>query len=128
MIFTGEHLPALRPDNYVWCANDYMSSVYFELRGVDFPGSFYRSFTHTWEEIDQMLLQDEDFGAMLKMRNPYRDEMASLSLDQLPDRQNRIAAIYTFLKQKISWNGQYGLYGNEVKKAGQAATQTSISS
>ena len=117
MIFTGEHLPALRPDNYVWCANDYMSSVYFELRGVDFPGSFYRSFTHTWEEIDQMLLQDEDFGAMLKMRNPYRDEMASLSLDQLPDRQNRIAAIYTFLKQKISWNGQYGLYGNEVKKA-----------
>ena len=54
---------------------------------------------------------------MLKMRNPYRDEMASLSLDQLPDRQNRIAAIYTFLKQKISWNGQYGLYGNEVKKA-----------
>lgn len=119
MIFTGEHLPALRPDNYVWCANDYMSSVYFELRGVDFPGSFYRSFTHTWEEIDQMLLQDEDFGAMLKMRNPYRDEMASLSLDQLPDRQNRIAAIYTFLKQKISWNGQYGLYGNEVKKAGQ---------
>lgn len=78
-----------------------------------------------------MLLQDEDFGAMLKMRNPYRDEMASLSLDQLPDRQNRIAAIYTFLKQKISWNGQYGLYGNEVKKrsrTGQAATQTSISS
>lgn len=49
--------------------------------------------------------------------HPYRDEMASLSLDQLPDRQNRIAAIYTFLKQKISWNGQYGLYGNEVKKA-----------
>ena len=64
-----------------------------------------------------MLLEDEDFGSLLKMRNPYRDEMASLPLDQLSDRQNKIAAIYTFLKSKISWNGQYGLYGSEVKKA-----------
>ena len=117
MIFTGEHLPAMRPDSYVWCADDYLSSVYFELRGVDFPGSFYKSFTRTWEDIDKMLLEDEDFGSLLKMRNPYRDEMASLPLDQLSDRQNKIAAIYTFLKSKISWNGQYGLYGSEVKKA-----------
>ena len=117
MIFTGDHLPAMRPDSYVWCADDYLSSVYFELRGVDFPGSFYKSFTRTWEDIDKMLLEDEDFGSLLKMRNPYRDEMASLPLDQLSDRQNKIAAIYTFLKSKISWNGQYGLYGSEVKKA-----------
>lgn len=117
MVFTGEHLPALRPDNYVWCADDYLSSVYFELRGVDFPGSFYKSFTRTWADIDKMLLDDEDFGGLLKMRNPYRDEMASLALDKLSDRQSKIAAIYTFLKKKISWNGQYGLYGSEVKKA-----------
>lgn len=83
-----------------------MSNLYFELRGVDFPESFYRSFTRTWEDIDKMLLEDEDFGSLLKMRNPYRDEMASLSLERLPDRQNKIAAIYTFLKSKMSWNGQ----------------------
>ena len=93
MIFTGEHLPALRPDNYVWCANDYMSSVYFELRGVDFPGSFYRSFTHTWEEIDQMLLQDEDFGAMLKMRNPNSVKICTI-LDKPSRRKADIAPDY----------------------------------
>lgn len=62
-------------------------------------------------------MEDEDFGSPLKMRNPYRDEMTSLALDKLSDRQDKIAAIYTFLKSKISWNGQYALYGSEVKKA-----------
>lgn len=115
--FVGKQLPALRPDKYTWCADDYLSGVGFELRGISFPGSLYKSFTNTWESIDKMLLEDEDFGSLLKMRNPYRDEMASLSLDKLTDRQDKIAAIYTFLKKKISWNGQYGLYGNEVRKA-----------
>lgn len=64
-----------------------------------------------------MLLEDEDFGSLLKMRNPYRDEMTALALDKLTDRQDKIAAIYTFLKKKMSWNGQYGLYGSEVRKA-----------
>ena len=107
--FTGKQLPALRPDKYVWCADDYMSGVGFELRGINFPGSLYKSFTNTWETIDKMLLEDEDFGSLLKMRNPYRDEMTALALDKLTDRQDKIAAIYTFLKKKMSWNGQYGL-------------------
>lgn len=115
--FTGKQLPALRPDKYVWCADDYMSGVGFELRGINFPGSLYKSFTNTWETIDKMLLEDEDFGSLLKMRNPYRDEMTALALDKLTDRQDKIAAIYTFLKKKMSWNGQYGLYGSEVRKA-----------
>lgn len=122
--FTGKQLPALRPDSYVWCADDYRSGVHFELRGINFPNIPYRSFTHTWAEIDKMLLDDEDFGSLLRMRNPYREEMASLSLDQLPSRQEQIAAIYTFLKQKISWNEQYALYGSEVKKAVKNGTGT----
>lgn len=115
--FTGNQLPALRGDSYVWCPDDYRSGVRFELRGVSFPGAMYKSFTHTWTEIDKMLMDDEDFGGVLKMKNPYRDEMASLGLDKLTDRQEKIAAIYTFLKKKISWNNQYAIYGNEVKKA-----------
>lgn len=115
--FVGMHLPALQPDSYVWCPDDYRSRVSFELKGLDFPGTLYQSFTHTWSDIDKMLLQDEDFGSLLKMRNPYREEMATLNLDKLPDTQNKIAAIYTFLRKKISWNEQYKLYGDEVKKA-----------
>lgn len=117
MTFTGEQLPAIYPDNYVWCTDDFMSGVSFELRGINFPGSPYQSFSNSWKEIDQMLLEDEEFGSLLKMRNPYRNEMASLSLDKYTQNMDKIAAIYTFLKKKISWNGTYSIYGDGVKKA-----------
>lgn len=115
--FTGKQLPALRSDSYVWCADDYRSGVNFELRGLNFPGSPYKSFTQTWPDIDKMLLDDEDFGSLLKMRNPYRDQMATLALNNVADIHAKIATIYTFLKQHISWDGRYGLYGDQIKKA-----------
>lgn len=117
LLIVGRNLNALRADKYIWCANDYRSGVNFEIRGLDFPGSVYKSLTQNWEHIDKILLEDEDFGGMLKMRNPYREEMKALSLDALTDRQSKIEAIYTFLKKKISWNGDYGIFGSEIKKA-----------
>ncbi|MDD3038371.1 DUF3858 domain-containing protein [Bacteroides sp.] len=115
--FIGRQLPAVRPDNNVWCTDDYLTGVSFELKGLELPGEPYKSFTQAWDNIDKMLLEDDDFGKLLKTRNPYQEEIKTLGLDQLPDIHNKVAAIYTFLKNKISWNGQYKLYGNDVKKA-----------
>lgn len=117
LTFIGRQLPALRSDGYIWCSDDYRSKVTFELLGLDFPGALYQTFTKSWEQIDEQILKDSEFGGMLKMRNPYRDEMSALGLDKLPTVYDKTAAIFTFLKKKISWNEQYNIYGNEVKKA-----------
>ena len=116
LIFTGNNLPAVKGDSYVWCAEDYISKITFELLGVDFPGQMYRSFTSDWAKIDELLFKDEDFGRLLKMRNPFKDEMILLGLDRLSANE-KIARIFCFLKQKISWNGKYALFGGEGKKA-----------
>lgn len=124
LTFIARQLPVLRGDDYVWCANDYRSQVNFELQGLAFPGALYKSFTTTWEKIDEMLLKDDNFGGMLKMRNPYREEMTALKLNELPDMQAKIGAIFSFLKKKITWNDQYNLYGFDVKKAIKNGTGT----
>lgn len=121
LTFKAHQLPALRADNYIWCADDYRSRVNFELKGLDFPGAMYKSFTQTWEEIDEMLLKDSEFGEQLKTRHPYQEEVAALQLDKLPDTQAKVTALYSFLKKKVSWNEQYNLYGN-VKKAVKTGT------
>lgn len=114
--FSGSNIPALRGDEYLWCVNDYLTSVRFELRGVDFPGANYRSFTTTWEKVDEELLDEEGFGGMLKMRNPYKKEMRALGISEIEKRQEKITAIYAFLKTKIAWNENYRLYGGDIKK------------
>lgn len=117
LCFKGRKLPALHDDNYIWCVSDYSTQVNFELGGLDFPGALYRSFTQTWENIDRALLDDSEFGGQLKIRNPFREEMASLNLDKLKSTEEKICAIYTFLKGKIAWNEEYALYGGKSKKA-----------
>ena len=42
--------------------------------------------------------------------------MAALNLDQLKSIEEKISAIYTFLKGKITWNEEYSLYGGKSKK------------
>ncbi|WP_071145555.1 DUF3857 domain-containing protein [Bacteroides ihuae] len=115
LTFTGKNLPALKADSYIWCADDYKSMINFELLGIDFPGSIYHSFTSSWEKIDELLLKDEDFGDLLKLKNPFREEMKALPLSEMTTDQ-KIAAIFHFLKQKIAWNENYYLYGKSISK------------
>ncbi len=117
LTFKVNQLPSLHADSFLWCPDDYRAQVSFELQGFEFPGALYKNFTQTWDQIDKMLLDDSDFGGALKMRNPYRDEMAALGIDKLPDANSKISALFLFLQKKMNWNQQYALYGNEVKKA-----------
>lgn len=116
LTFIGKDLSAMKDDSYIWCADDYKSKINFELLGLDFPGSIYHSFTSTWEKIDELLLEDEDFGSLLKLRNPFKEEMNALPLSEMTTDQ-KIATIFRFLKQKISWNENYNLYGKNISKA-----------
>jgi hypothetical protein len=116
LIFKGIQVPSLKNDNYVWCSDDYCTQVNLELQGIEFPGSLYKSFTQTWEDIDKILLDDSDFGGRLKMSNPLKNEMAALHLENKAEFEEKVTSIYTLLKSKIRWNGKYDLYGNRSKR------------
>ncbi len=115
IIFVGKNLPAIKDDSQVWCADDYKAQIIFELLGLDFPGSVYQPFTTTWEKIDELLLEDEEFGGLLKLKNPFREEMRSMNLTQMSTK-DKIAAIFCLLKKKIAWNENYALYGKDISK------------
>lgn len=117
MIFTAKDVPAMKGDSYIWCPDDYLARVNFELHGVQWPNDIFRSFSTTWEKIDELLLDDENFGKMLKMRNPFRDEVNALAFTAETKVAEKTCAIYNLLKQKIAWNKNYGLFANDIKKS-----------
>lgn len=117
LTFTAHHLPALPDDEeYIWCSNDHKVSVSFDLQGVK-QGENYKSYTQTWEDIDNFLLKEdfEDFGQQLFLFNPYHEEMAALQLTDMPF-EKRVEATFKLLKQKMTWNGEYKLYSPDLKK------------
>jgi transglutaminase-like putative cysteine protease len=114
--FIGEQLPALEGDSYVWCADDFCTQVAFELSRIEIPGSYYKSYTQNWTNIDEVLMNSESFGGRLRMNNPLKAEMATLSLDKYESTADKVCALYQLLKSKLRWNGRYALQGNSARQ------------
>lgn len=116
IFLTVINLPAIKDEPNIWCPDDFRTKVTFELKGTNFPGSEYKPFTSSWEKIDEYLKKEEDFGGVLNMVNPFREEMRALKIMSLPNTE-KIRAIFQFIKTKIAWDGTYRFYGDNIKKA-----------
>lgn len=120
-IFTGRNLPALKDDDFVWCAEDYGSKITHELKGIYVPGAVYKNYTSTWEDIDNMLLGDEEFGGRIKKSSPLKDDILSAGIPAISNPQERAAACWQLLRKKVRWNGDYAFWaksGSKVLKEG----------
>jgi hypothetical protein len=114
--YIAENVPALKNEPYVWCKNDFTSGVRFELSGTKFPNTFYKPYTQTWDNLEETIKKETDFGSNLKMSNPFEDEIKAL-IDTVKNEKTKIELIYSFMKNRIKWNDIYSFYGNRSREA-----------
>ena len=119
--FIGHNLPALKADDYVWCAKDYGCKVTHELQSVTIPGYVYKDYSSKWEDIDNTLFVDEEFGGRIKNSSPLKNELIAAGIPQIADTQERFDATWKLLHQRVRWNGDYAFWaksGSKVLKEG----------
>jgi len=119
--FVARNLPALKDDDYIWCAEDYGCKVTHELQSVTIPGYVYKDYSSKWEDIDNALWADEEFGGRIKKNSPLKEEIAAAGIPQIANHQERIEAVWKLLSQRVRWNGDYAFWaksGNKVLKEG----------
>lgn len=109
-------MPAMKTDKYIWCKDDHISFVSFQLSGITFPGQLPKSFTKSWEDIDKYLLEDKLFGDNLSIGNPYKSEMQEINLENCGTIEDKVISIYAFLRNRIKWDGTYDLGSKNIKK------------
>lgn len=107
---TINDVPALKNENFVWNLNDFRSLVHFEISGTKFPQSAFKPFTSTWEDIEKTLKDNTDFVKNINKGAPYKDELKQF--ESIADEDEKIEAIYAFVKNKIRWNGMYAFTDN----------------
>jgi hypothetical protein len=114
--YTAKDIPALKDDNYVWCVDDFLSEVRFELKGTKYPNDFYKPYSLTWDDLEHTLNNETDFTSNIKTSDPYREEIKTL-VSQTKEDNEKIQLIYSFIKSKIRWNEVYDFMGDNVKAA-----------
>lgn len=112
--FIGRELPALKNDDYIWHAEDYGNKVTHELRGIYIPGAVHKNFTSTWNDIDRLLLNNEEFGGRMKKSSPLRSEIIAAGIPQIESVQHRVEATWRLLWKRVKWNGEYAFWAKSA--------------
>ncbi|MCD7971110.1 MAG: DUF3857 domain-containing protein [Candidatus Azobacteroides sp.] len=115
IVYTATDLPGLENEHHVWCKQDYVTGIRFELKGTNYPRDYYRAFTKDWESLEKTL-RESAFGSSIKISNPYKKEIQEL-LKGVEDDNSKIALTHAFVKSKIKWNEVYSFMGNDTKDA-----------
>lgn len=112
----GKNLPALKKEPFVFNPMVYGQKVAFEIVGIAIPGVAYKSFAVNWDDIDKQLLNDDDFGDVMK-KNPLKKEMQEAGIYDITDRNEKINAIIRLLRSRVKWNEKITLSGSSASKA-----------
>lgn len=110
IVFTVSDLPAMKDENYIWNVNDFKSLVRFELSATSFPGSYFKPYSKTWEDIEKTIKESTDFVRNITRSTPFKDEIKQFK--GISDEKTKIEAVYNLIKQKIRWDGSYAFTGN----------------
>ena len=113
--FVGHKLPALREHKMLYAPQSYAQRVTMELHSIEIPGRLTQNFSNDWDNVDERLLDDEDFGGRLG-KNPLKAEMQAAGIASITDPKDRAMAIFKLLKDHVKWNGKYTLYGESAGK------------
>ena len=112
----GRNFKAMPKDDYVWNTGDHCAGVTAELKSFSLRGTTQIEYAKTWSQIDQMLLDDADFGQQLDNHSPLREELETAKVQDIADEQNRIAAVCRLVLNRVKWNGHYDLWPENTSK------------
>lgn len=112
-----ENMPALEAEAYTSNINNYMVQVDFELASTNFPYAAPENFTNTWEEINTTLVESDAFGKQLeKSKTKFLKDKVEALTNSLTTDEEKVAAIYQHIKDKVIWNDRYNKYASQDLK------------
>lgn len=109
--------PAFKNEPYITTPIDYLSRIQFELASVNIPGLYHKSFSLSWQDMDQTLLNMTSFGGQYK-KAPYWRAVAESINAKYPatDTLSRVKAAYDHVRNTMTWNGQGNMESDRLKK------------
>jgi hypothetical protein len=115
--YLAVNLPAMKEEAFVNNIDNYTASVSHELAMTKYPNSPTELYSTDWESVTKKIYDNEDFGAELNKTGYFEDDITTL-IKGLNTQEEKISAIFNFVKTKVKWNDYYGYSCSEgVKKA-----------
>lgn len=107
--YQAENLPAMKEEDFVNNIRNYTSSISHELAATRYPNQPIQTLSSDWASVTKTIYESEDFGSELNKTGYFEDDLKGL-VQNLGSQDEKIAAIFNFVKSKVKWNEFYGYY------------------
>lgn len=108
-VYVGRNLKGVPNNGYSWNVQDLWAGITAELRTYRLRGMAQMDYAKTWDQIEAMILDSDNFGAHLNDHSPLVDELKQAKLEEVADLRVRAAAVCQLVMGKVKWNGKYAL-------------------
>jgi len=107
MEYKLENIPALKEENFVNNIDNYTSAIQHELASTQFTNQEIKRYSETWEDVVKNIYENDGFGPELN-KTGYFEKDIDLLVSNLPTKNEKISAIFNFVKSKMKWNNFRG--------------------
>ena len=115
--YSAKDLPAMKEEAFVNNIDNYTSSISHELSMTMYPNSTPKTFSTDWESVVKTIYNYDDFGQELNKTGYFEDDINKL-LTGITLQNDRIVAVFNYVKSSVKWNNYKGYSCNDgVKKA-----------
>ncbi len=115
--YTLTNVSGLKDEAYTNNIDNYRASIQHERAMTRYPNSPVETFTTDWESVSRKIYNSEFFGDELKKTGYFEKDIDAL-LSGINAREERIEAIFNYVKSRMNWNEYFGIGCDEgVKKA-----------
>jgi uncharacterized protein DUF3857/transglutaminase superfamily protein len=115
--YVALNVPSMKDEAFVNNIHNYLSGISHELSVIKYPNTAVKYLSTDWETVTKKIYENEDFGAELNKTGYYDDDI-NVVLAGITQQNDKIAAIFNYVKQSIKWNGFYGYSCHDgVRKA-----------
>jgi transglutaminase-like putative cysteine protease len=113
--YSIKDLPALKEEAFVNNIDNYTSSISHELSMTNYPNSTLKYYSTDWASVVKTINSYDDFGPELNKTGYFEADISKL-LTGITAENERIAAIFNYVKNSIKWNKYKGYSCNDGVK------------
>ena len=113
--WAAKDVPAFKDEPFMTTQADYISKINFELANYKIATGPFRQMMGTWEDLNRSFIESDFFGLPVKgslfLKKTTEEVTAGLTTPQ-----EKITAIYNYVKSNMSWDGTYRKFLDENLK------------
>ena len=117
IVYSGKDIKAIKSEPYVNNMDNYTSMAQYELGTTNFPQEGFKNYSTNWAAVSKTIYESENFGNELEKKSYFEKDLDAVLTGTIT-RDEKIMAVYSYVKQRMNWNEKFGYYTDlGVRKA-----------